>query len=76
VTRAKKEEGRSPVYNLHWLGKVRDYGFLLCRWTACLPNERRRTTIVTEGTVTGYEGDDPDCKPHMYSLASRHTIRR
>jgi hypothetical protein len=34
VTRAKKEEGRSPVYNLHWLGKVRDSGFLLCRWTA------------------------------------------
>jgi hypothetical protein len=23
VTRAKKEEGRSPLYNLHWLGKVR-----------------------------------------------------
>jgi hypothetical protein len=22
--------------------------------------------IVTEGTVTGYEGDDPDCKPHVY----------
>ena len=23
--------------------------------------------IVTEGTVTGYEGDDPDCKPHVYT---------
>lgn len=23
--------------------------------------------IVTEGTVTAYEGDDPDCKPHVYS---------
>src|SRR5438067_7899768 len=23
--------------------------------------------IVTEGTVTGYEGDDPDCKPHLYT---------
>jgi hypothetical protein len=23
--------------------------------------------IVTEGTVTAYEGDDPDCKPHAYT---------
>lgn len=23
--------------------------------------------IVTEGTVTAYEGDDPDCKPTVYS---------
>ncbi|MFL6437181.1 MAG: hypothetical protein ACJ71Q_06345 [Terriglobales bacterium] len=23
--------------------------------------------IVTEGVVTGYEGDDPDCKPHVYA---------
>jgi hypothetical protein len=23
--------------------------------------------IVTQGTVTGYEGDDPDCKPHVYT---------
>jgi hypothetical protein len=23
--------------------------------------------IVTEGMVTGYEGDDPDCKPHLYT---------
>ena len=23
--------------------------------------------IVTEGTVTAYEGDDPDCKPHVYT---------
>jgi Cupin domain len=23
--------------------------------------------IVTEGTVTGYEGGDPDCKPHLYT---------
>jgi hypothetical protein len=23
--------------------------------------------IVTEGTLTGYEGDDPDCKPHVYT---------
>ncbi|HMD20843.1 MAG TPA: cupin domain-containing protein [Alloacidobacterium sp.] len=22
--------------------------------------------IVTAGTVTGYEGHDPDCKPHVY----------
>jgi quercetin dioxygenase-like cupin family protein len=22
---------------------------------------------VTEGTVTAYEGDDPDCKPHAYT---------
>ena len=22
--------------------------------------------IVTMGTVTAYEGDDPDCKPHVY----------
>jgi quercetin dioxygenase-like cupin family protein len=23
--------------------------------------------IVTAGTVTDYEGDDPDCKPHVYT---------
>ena len=23
--------------------------------------------IVTEGTVTAYEGDDPECKPHVYT---------
>ena len=23
--------------------------------------------IVTAGTLTGYEGNDPDCKPHMYT---------
>ena len=23
--------------------------------------------IVTAGTVTAYEGDDPDCKPHVYT---------
>jgi quercetin dioxygenase-like cupin family protein len=23
--------------------------------------------IVTEGTVTGYDGHDPDCKPHVYA---------
>jgi len=23
--------------------------------------------IVTAGTVTGYEGNDPDCKPHVYT---------
>ena len=23
--------------------------------------------IVTEGTVTGYEGNDPECKPHAYT---------
>jgi|SRR5438270_4847601 len=23
--------------------------------------------IVTEGAVTAYEGDDPDCKPHVYT---------
>lgn len=23
--------------------------------------------IVTEGTVTGYEADDPKCKPHAYT---------
>jgi hypothetical protein len=22
---------------------------------------------VTEGTVTGYDGHDPDCKPHVYA---------
>lgn len=24
--------------------------------------------IVTAGTVTSYEGDDPDCKPHTYTV--------
>jgi hypothetical protein len=24
--------------------------------------------IVTEGAVTGYEGDDPDCKPSLYTV--------
>jgi quercetin dioxygenase-like cupin family protein len=24
--------------------------------------------IVTAGTVTAYEGDDPECKPHVYSV--------
>jgi quercetin dioxygenase-like cupin family protein len=23
--------------------------------------------VVTAGTVTAYEGDDPDCKPHVYT---------
>ena len=23
--------------------------------------------IVTAGTVTAYEGDDPDCTPHVYT---------
>lgn len=23
--------------------------------------------IVTAGTLTGYEGNDPECKPHMYT---------
>ena len=23
--------------------------------------------IVTKGTVTAYEGEDPECKPHLYS---------
>ncbi|HEY3587472.1 MAG TPA: hypothetical protein VGK85_09985 [Myxococcaceae bacterium] len=24
--------------------------------------------IVTQGTVTAYEGDDPDCTPHVYTV--------
>lgn len=24
--------------------------------------------IVTKGTLTAYEGDDPDCKPHVYTV--------
>jgi hypothetical protein len=27
----------------------------------------RSLIIVTEGTVTGYEADDPDCKPRVYA---------
>ncbi len=28
---------------------------------------RAQLIIVTEGTVTNYEGHDPDCKPHVYT---------
>ena len=43
----------------------------------CIPNTGWHThpgpslVIVTQGTVTEYEGDDPTCTPHVYS-ASRN----
>jgi len=39
----------------------------------CIPNSGWHThpgpslVIVTQGTVTEYEGDDPSCTPHVYS---------
>ena len=39
----------------------------------CIPNTGWHThpgpslVIVTQGTVTAYEGDDPSCTPHVYS---------
>ena len=39
----------------------------------CVPNTGWHThpgpslVIVTQGTVTAYEGDDPNCTPHAYS---------
>lgn len=30
--------------------------------------------IVTQGTVTAYEGDDPNCTPHVYSAAGANSL--
>ncbi len=30
--------------------------------------------IVTQGTVTAYEGDDPNCMPHVYSAAGANSL--
>jgi hypothetical protein len=30
--------------------------------------------IVTQGTVTAYEGDDPTCTPHVYSAGGTNSF--
>ncbi len=30
--------------------------------------------IVTQGTVTAYEGDDPSCAPHVYSATGANSL--
>jgi hypothetical protein len=30
--------------------------------------------IVTQGTVTAYEGDDPNCTPHVYSASGPNSL--
>ena len=30
--------------------------------------------VVTQGTVTAYEGDDPTCTPHVYSATSANSL--
>ncbi len=30
--------------------------------------------IVTQGTVTAYEGDDPTCTPHVYSASGNNSL--
>jgi hypothetical protein len=30
--------------------------------------------IVTQGTVTAYEGDDPNCTPHVYSATGANSL--
>ncbi len=30
--------------------------------------------VVTQGTVTAYEGDDPNCTPHVYSATGANSL--
>ena len=46
----------------------------------CVPNSGWHThpgpslVIVTQGTVTEYDGDDPTCTPHMYSATGTNAF--
>jgi hypothetical protein len=46
----------------------------------CIPNSGWHThpgpslVIVTQGTVTEYEGDDPSCTPHVYSASGTNAF--
>ena len=48
----------------------------------CIPSSGWHThpgpslVIVTQGTVTEYEGDDPTCTPHVYSARRDERVRR
>ena len=48
----------------------------------CIPSSGWHThpgpslVIVTQGTVTAYEGDDPTCTPHVYSADRDELVRR
>ena len=46
----------------------------------CIPSSGWHThpgpslVIVTQGTVTEYDGDDPSCTPHVYSASGRNSF--
>ena len=46
----------------------------------CIPSTGWHThpgpslVIVTQGTVTAYEGDDPTCTPHVYSASGSNSL--
>jgi hypothetical protein len=46
----------------------------------CIPSSGWHThpgpslVIVTQGTVTAYEGDDPNCTPHVYSAGGTNAF--
>jgi hypothetical protein len=46
----------------------------------CIPSSGWHThpgpslVIVTQGTVTEYDGDDPTCTPHVYSASGRNSF--
>jgi hypothetical protein len=46
----------------------------------CIPSSGWHThpgpslVIVTQGTVTAYEGDDPTCTPHVYSASGTNSF--
>jgi hypothetical protein len=52
----------------------------LCNPSPCIPSTGWHThpgpsiIVVTQGTVTAYEGDDPNCTPHVYSAAGPNSL--
>lgn len=66
-----KTEGRSDLY-------VQENTWDPATCNGCIPTTGWHThpgpsfVIVTQGSVTTYEGDDPSCTPHVYTANTDH----
>jgi hypothetical protein len=68
-----KTEGRSDLFV-----QENTWDPATCNPSPCSPTTGWHThpgpsfVIVTQGSVTNYNGDDPDCTPHVYTAGTEH----